>query len=142
MPQYSNVSKSRLETVHQDVQTICHYAIQIIDFSVVFGHRTDKEQFAIYQKGRKFVYEKWVVIGKVFTYKDGYKLKSRHQSGEAIDLTPYPGGYNATPAQWHRLAGTLKATAYLLKKYGDIEHDINWGYDLWRWESAHWELKK
>ena len=142
MPTFSNVSQSRLDSTHQDIQTVCHYAIQIIDFSVVFGLRTADEQFKLFQKGRTLVDRKWVVTGNVVTYKDGKFNKSRHQSGEAIDLIPYPGGFSADEKHFFQLAGVIKTTAFLLKKYNDIEHDIEWGFDLWKWDAAHFQLKK
>lgn len=142
MPLFSNISKSRLETDHQDIQTICHYTIKIIDFSVVRGLATPEEQFEIFKKGRAVIGQKWVITGDVVTYKDGYEKLSRHQSGEAIDLIPYPGGWSASKESFFHLAGAIKATAFLLKKYGDIEHDIEWGFDLWGWDMAHFQLKK
>lgn len=144
MPSYSKSSKSKLETCDHDLHTIFHYVIQIIDNTIVFGLRTAEEQFELYQKGRKFVNGKWIIIdkGAVVTYKDGYIKESRHQSGNAIDVVPFPGGWVADEKKFFELAGVVKATAFLLKKYGDIKHDIDWGYDLWGWDLAHFQLRK
>jgi len=143
MPSYSNSSKKKLQTVHNDLQTVFHYAVQVFDNTIVFGLRTAEEQFELYKKGRKFVDGKWIVIdkGAVVTYKDGYIKESNHQSGNAIDAIPYPGGWQADEKLFFELAGVVKSTAYLLKKYGDIKHDIAWGYDLWGWDMAHYELR-
>ena len=142
MPSFSKTSEKRLNLCHQDIVVICHYAIQQIDFSVVSGRRTPEEQLALYKKGRKKVNGVWVIVddGAVVTYKDGYMSKSMHQTGKAIDLIPYPGKWAATDAEWHELAGVIKATAFMLKKYGAIEHGIEWGWDLWKWDKPHWQL--
>lgn len=143
MASYSKSSKDKLATCHQDIQTIFHYVIVICDNTVVFGRRAAEEQFELFKKGRTLVGKQWIVENerKVVTHKDGYKLKSRHQSGEAIDVIPYPGGWQAKDERFFELAGVVKATAFLLKKYGNIEHDIEWGYDLWGWDMAHFQLK-
>ncbi len=143
MPSYSSSSKRKLLTVHQDEQTIFNYVIQILDNTIVFGLRTAEEQFELYKKGRTLVGDKWVVTRDrdVVTYKDGYESKSRHQSGTAIDVIPYPGGWQADEKKFFELAGVIKSAAFFLKKYGAIEHDIDWGYDLWGWDLAHFQLR-
>ena len=143
MAYYSNLSKARLETCHQDIQTIFHYVIQILDNSVVYGLRTAEEQFELFKKGRTEVGGQWIIENDklIVTYKDGYKKLSNHQSGMAIDVIPYPGGWQAKEKKFFELAGVVKATAFLLKKYGDIEYDIEWGFDLWGWDLAHYQLK-
>lgn len=144
MPSYSNSSKQKLETCHQDLQTIFHYVIQILDNTIVYGLRTAEEQFELYKKGRKQVNSVWVIEDekKIVTHKDGCTNKSNHQSGMAVDVIPYPGGWQAKDERFFELAGVVKATAFLLKKYGDIAHDIEWGFDLWGWDAAHYQLKQ
>lgn len=143
MPSYSKSSQEKLLTVHQDLQTIFHYVVQIFDNTIVYGLRTAEEQFELYKKGREYVGDNlWTITdkSKVVTYKDGYIKKSNHQSGMAIDVIPYPGGW-ANEKLFFELAGVVKATAFLLKKYGDISHDIDWGYDLWGWDLCHYQLR-
>ena len=141
MAEFSQISRMRLSSCHQDLQTVCHYAIQIIDFSIVYGKRTAEQQFKLFKKGRKLVGGTWIIIddGKVVTHKDGYEKKSRHQKGDAIDIIPYPDKWSSE-RRFFELAGVIKATAYLLKKYNDIENDIEWGFDLWNWDLAHFQL--
>ncbi len=143
MPAYGTTSKQRLGTCHQDLETIFHYVIQILDHSVVFGLRTAEEQNELYKKGRVYINGKWVIAERnnVVTHKDGYAKVSNHQSGNAIDVVPYPEMWKAGDAKFFELAGVVKATAFLLKKYGDIHHEIDWGYDLWGWDLAHFQLK-
>jgi len=143
MPKYSKSSLSKLATCHQDIQAIFHYVIKQYDNTVVFGLRTAEEQYELYKKGRKFIGDEWLIEDedRIVTYRDGFIKKSNHQSGMAIDVIPYPGGWHAKERRFFELAGTVKATAYLLKKYGDISHDIEWGYDLWEWDLAHFQLK-
>jgi len=142
MPKFSKTSEQRLRTCHQDIQAICHYAIKIIDFSVVSGLRTVTEQFELFKKGRTLVGDKWIITsgGKVVTYKDGTTSRSRHQSGNAIDIIPFPTGYQ-NERRIFELAGVIKGVAFLLRKYGDITYDIDWGYDLWNWDQNHFQLK-
>lgn len=143
MPSYSQSSKDKLKTVHQDLQTIFHYVVQIFDNTIVYGLRTADQQFELFKKGRKQVNGQWIIEdkNKVVTYKDGYELKSNHQSGNAVDVIPYPGGWQAEEKLFFELAGVVKATSFLLKKYGDITHNVNWGYDLWGWDLAHYQLE-
>jgi len=142
MPKFSKISEKRLLTCHQDIQAICHYAILIIDFSVVSGLRTAEEQFKLFKRGRTLVNGIWVVTDNrsVVTYKDGVKRKSRHQSGNAIDLIPFPSGYT-DEKRIFELAGVIKSVGFLLKKYGDTTYDIAWGQDLWTWDTCHYELR-
>lgn len=142
MAKFSTTSEKRLLTCHQDIQAICHYAIQIIDFSVVSGLRTADEQLELFKRGRTLIEGKWIItsVAKVITYKDGLKSKSRHQSGNAIDIIPYPSGYQ-NERRIFELAGVIKGVAFLLRKYGAVTYDIDWGYDLWNWDQNHFQLK-
>lgn len=142
MPQFGKRSLKQINTVHQDLATILHYAIQVYDFSVISGKRTAEEQFNLFKKGRVKIGDSWVITdrSKVVTYKDGINSKSNHQSGRAVDLMPYPSGYK-DQKEFFQLAGVIKGVAGILKKYGSIEHEIEWGYDLWSWDEGHFQFK-
>ena len=143
MPSYSTKSKRNIESCHQDWQTILHYVIQTYDNTVVYGLRTAEQQFELFKKGRRRIDDWWEIVdkSKVVTYKDGYAKLSNHQSGLAVDVIPYPGGWQADEKEFFRMAGVIKSTAFLLKKYGDIQHEVEWGFDLWGWDMAHFQLK-
>ena len=135
MPKFSKRSLDRLATVHQDLFTLCHYAIKEYDFTVIYGKRTAEQQFELYKRGRKFVGNSWIIDDKkkVVTYKDGYHKKSKHQSGLAVDLVPYYASYphirwNDTKGLYH-FGGYIRGVADMLKKYNAIDNDIVWGSD-------------
>ena len=142
MAEYSKLSSKRLITCHQDLIIIFHYAVQIFDNTIMSGYRSAEQQLELFKKGRTLVGGQWIIEhkNKVVTYKDGYKQKSNHQFGNAIDVVPYPGMWQSKDEQFFELAGVIKAIAFVLKKYGAISHDIQWGYDLWGWDMAHWQL--
>ena len=129
MATFSNTSEKRLKGCHQDLQTILHYAIKITDFTVVSGHRPPAEQFELYKKGRTYNGTEWIVARRadVVTYKDGVTKLSRHnqEPSEAVDIAPYRNGIQwGDHKAFHELAGIIKATAFMLKKYDDIKTDI------------------
>jgi hypothetical protein len=96
-----------------------------IKAKVISIHRTPAEQFEIFKKGRTFNGTKWEVTGTVFTSKDGYINKSRH---------------NYLPATAFDI-GLFKGTAYLPSNagYKKVElgaklMDFTWGGT---WVSPH-----
>jgi hypothetical protein len=74
---FSKVSEERLSTVDEKLQKVVRRALKEskVDFSVVRGKSTAEEQHEIFLKG--------------YSECDGYKCKSDHQFGIAIDLVPY-----------------------------------------------------
>ena len=139
---FSATSLSRLQTVHPDLQTVANYVIQFVDFSVIWGKRTTEQQFTLFQKGRMYLDGKWIIIEKddVVTYCDGCDKKSKHQSGEALDIVFYRPtephiiwkGPKAERANYY-LMGAFIGAAEMLYKYGAIDSDIisggNWDDD-------------
>ena len=76
MPYFGRRSKEALSTCHIDLQRIANKAIEIVDFSVICGHRGAGAQDRAFNKGySKVVYP-----------------NSRHnrQPSEALDFAPYP----------------------------------------------------
>lgn len=76
MPTFSEKSKLILGTCDVRLQEICNNAIEIMDFTVLCGHRNEEEQNEAFRKGNS-------------------KLKfphSKHNStpSKAVDLAPYP----------------------------------------------------
>jgi len=57
------------------------------DFGIAWmgGYRTAEQQNELYQQGRS-------KEGKIITNADGYKKKSFHQSGKAVDIVCYKDG--------------------------------------------------
>jgi len=121
---------TRLNACERDIQTVMHEAIKVVDFSVVFGHRTPEEQFELFKKGRKEVNKKWIVdkVEDVVTFRDGYEKKSNHnyEPSRAIDIIPYPSGWKSEK-EFYYVAGVVMAVANRLLREGRIEKPIKWG---------------
>jgi len=119
MPSFGKTSTSRLNTCDHDIQRVMYRAIQIVDFSVVFGHRGKADQ----NKAEA----------------DGYSTKrwpdSEHNSvpSNAIDVLPYPSGWPqkddpldikiAKWGQFYYMAGIIMQCAH------DEGVELIWGND-------------
>lgn len=112
-------SRANLVGVHPDLKQVVARAIQLteVDFGVSDGVRTIEEQRYM------------VDIGASKT------MDSRHLTGHAVDLFAYVGG----KARWelpfyHIIAEAMKTAAT------ELDVDVEWGYDLWEWDAAHFQL--
>jgi peptidoglycan L-alanyl-D-glutamate endopeptidase CwlK len=114
MASFSKSSKQKLETGHQDLQTIFNYVIKHFDCTILCGTRGEKEQNKAYENGFS-------------------KVKfpnSRHNSSpsEAIDAIPYPIEWQNT-GRMKYFGGYVLGVARMLKDYGAIDSEITWGAD-------------
>ncbi len=79
---FGDASKKHIAGVHDLLQDLAYETIKrsAVDFGVLVngGLRTAEEQKALFDQGRSKC--------------DGYKVKSYHQSGLAIDFVPYIAG--------------------------------------------------
>lgn len=121
MASFSSKSMSKLATCERDLQTIMQEAIKIVDFSIVYGHRTAEEQAELFAKGR-------TKKGNIVTYCDGTEKKSRHNylPSKAVDLVPYPEGWQ-DEKRFYYVAGVVMTIADRLWKEGKIEKRLQWG---------------
>jgi len=120
MYKYSNRSLEHLKTCHQSLQTIFLETIKEFDCSIVCGHRGEKKQNEAYQNG----------------YSKLQFPKSKHNTlpSLAVDVIPYPTGYNSIP-KFKELAQIVKRIA----KANNIT--ITHGGD-WRWKDwPHYEVR-
>lgn len=91
------------KTIHPDLQKILDEAIKLYDFSIISGKRTAKEQNELFKLRRSKL--------------DGYKKKSKHQSGKAVDIMPYKKGTNAFSSRltdtfrFYYMMGIIKTVA-------------------------------
>lgn len=132
MPEFSEKSLKRLATVHQDLQVLFHEVIKHEDCTVVSGLRTQEEQEALYAKGR-------TQPGDIVTHMDGVNRRSKHQTGLAVDVVPYPSMYGNIE-KLIEFGWFVKGVAAMLIRYGAMEKEVKWGGD-WRWRDyPHWEL--
>jgi len=121
-------SKSRLKGVHPDLVKVVERAIQITeqDFSVVEGLRSEERQRKLYNSGKSKT------------------MNSRHLTGHAVDLSPYPFDGDADEDgilniadwdQYYPIEDAMKVAA------DDLGVSIEWGGD-WRSfpDGAHFQL--
>ena len=136
MPSFSKKSKAILATCDPDIQAVLNLAITRTDFTVLYGTRTEEEQFKLFKIGRKLVKGVWTIIGKTVTNLDGKVKKSKHNYSPslAVDVAPYPIDWDDI-SRFKRLASIIKECAEEL----DIE--IVWGGDWKMRDYPHFEIK-
>lgn len=121
MPNFSKTSLDRLRTCHPDLQRLMYAVIEDYDFSVLCGHRTEKEQNKAYKEGKSKLR---------YPASHHNKLPSL-----AVDIAPYP-------IDWDNIE-RFKALAAIVKdKAEELDIEIEWGGD-WRTfkDYPHWQLK-
>ena len=94
-----------------------------IDFSIVDGVRTTKEQQGLFAQGR-------TKPGAIVTQKDGVKNKSNHQAkadgfGHAFDFCPYINGV----LNWNATSAFIAIALHIKAKAKELGIRIRWGAD-------------
>ena len=131
MPEFNDISTGRLMKVHPDLITLFFEVVKVRDCSVVSGLRSLEEQQALYAKGR-------YAPGEIVTFKDGIDRRSKHQTGQAVDVIPYPEGYDEE--SMIGFGELVLEIADRLKQELKIDYDIIWGGE-WKWKDyAHFEI--
>ena len=117
MNHFSDTSKARLDTCHNDLKVLFAHVIQDFDCTIVCGHRDKEAQDKAYAKGKS-------------------KLRypnSKHNKTPswAVDAAPYePGqGIDWGKSQMLFFAGYVKGVADRLYRIGVISHRIRLGAD-------------
>lgn len=117
---FGEKSQSILETVKPELQAVVIRALEIsrIDFSVVSGLRTEYEQAAL------------VAIGK------SQAMKSRHLTGDAVDLYPWRNG-----ATDHSQEAYFLLARAMFRASQELGVKLDWG-GFWQGftDNPHWEL--
>ena len=119
MYKLSNRSMKELVGVHPILSFAVTEAIKHTkqDFMVLDGLRTTKEQ------------EKLVARGVSKT------MNSYHLYGLAVDLVAYVDSKPSWDKKYYPdIADAMK---HVIEKYS---LPIDWGYDMWSWDLAHWQL--
>ena len=113
----SQKSLSKLEGIHPDLVAVVKRAIQVTkqDFMVIEGLRSLERQ------------EKLVASGASQT------MNSRHLTGHAVDVVPYPLSWDWP--LYYPIADAMKQAAT------ELDVDLEWGGD-WRSfkDGPHWQL--
>ena len=105
------------------------------------GKRSDKKQILMYAKGRttEELIKKGIhgVEGKPKQRKVTWTLKSYHKTGKAFDIYGYVNG----KATWD--LEILEPIARHLIKVAKEKFGVTlyWGYDLWKKDGAHFQIK-
>ena len=127
MFKFGSASRTRLNTVDSRLQRLFEEVIKHVDCTIVSGSRTTQEQQILFAQGR-------TMPGEIVTTLDGIERRSKHQSGMAVDVVPYPSMYDCKD-EILMFAGFVKGVA------SQMEIDIVWGGD-WRnfCDSPHYEV--
>jgi peptidoglycan L-alanyl-D-glutamate endopeptidase CwlK len=134
MPQFSSKSSTALNTAETDLIIIFNEVIRYFDCSVIYGNRSQMEQWELYKKGRAYNNNtlQWEIVdqSRVVTYKDGTINLSNHNysPSRAVDVTPYPINWKDVN-RLYLFAGYVLGVASRLKQEGHILHNIRWGGD-------------
>ena len=113
-----NRSKKSLSGVHPDLVAVVEAAIKITkqDFLVIEGVRSKDRQVELVKAGKSKT------------------MNSRHLTGHAVDLCPYPVDWN-DHSKFNAIAEAMKAAAK------DLGIPLEWGGD-WKggWDKPHYQL--
>lgn len=110
---FGAASTERLLTCEKDIQLILNETIKVIDFTVVYGHRTQEEQDNLYPKFSKVKFP---------------NSKHNPYPSQAVDVAPFikPYGYiSGSPEQIKQIAVVAgiteeEARDFVLKAYARL----------------------
>ena len=110
-------STRELATLHEDLQLVLVEAIQIIDFSIMCGHRDERLQNLHFDQGRTKL--KWP--------------QSNHNAmpSQAVDIAPYPINFRDNPkvlARFYMLMGMIYAIS--VRKKVKLRFGLDWSSDF------------
>jgi len=120
---FGNVSRQKLKGVHKDLVTVMTTAIRFseIDFSVLEGLRSKERQQKLFNQGKSKT------------------LNSRHITGHAVDLVPFPISWD-----WPKFYLVADAVIFAAKRENiAVRWGGNWRVnDIRTWEGTGEELAK
>ena len=122
MPTFGRRSKENLATCEQEIQDVLNEAIKHYDFSVIDGHRDMATQNKYFNEGVSKV--RWP--------------NSKHNSypSRAVDIIPYPDGFDADNSEFDRMA------TYILSACSRLGVRMDWGGHWKNFKDyPHFELK-
>jgi peptidoglycan L-alanyl-D-glutamate endopeptidase CwlK len=132
MATYGVKSQALLNTTVLDLQVLFQEVVKEFDNTIIYGNRSQADQFLLWQIGRTLINGVWVVTdsSKVVTYKDGWNKMSMHNfsPSQAVDAVPYPVNWKDKDRILY-FAGYVMGIATRLFEEGKITHKIRWGGD-------------
>lgn len=118
--QWGSRSLKNLEGIHPRLRAVCDRALEIThqDMTVIEGLRTYERQKILFRK------------------KFSKTMNSRHLTGHAVDIVPYPIAHRLSypDYMWEQIAEAMERAA---KERGV---DMIWGYAAWGWDKPHHQL--
>lgn len=96
MYKFSHRSLENLASCHPDLRRIAEEAIEVIDFAIVCGHRTDADQQKAYDSGHSL--------------KKPGESKHNYLPSRAFDFVPYPVDWT-DDSRFRRVAAVIAAVA-------------------------------
>jgi peptidoglycan LD-endopeptidase CwlK len=112
MPKYGQRSKSRLGECHEDLQTVFNEVINVIDTTILEGHRGEARQNQLFTEGKSKL-----------EFPHG---KHNRKPSHAVDAAPYPVDWEDTD-RWYYWAGIVRGIAHMrgikLRWGGDWDGD-------------------
>jgi peptidoglycan L-alanyl-D-glutamate endopeptidase CwlK len=127
MPRFSAKSLSKLDTCHPVLRRLFKSVIEETDFSVICGHRGEKEQNEAFSTGHSKL--KWP------------KSKHNVSPSMAVDVVPYPIDWDDI-SRFKALADVVKKHWSDIPKAEKLGYELQWGGD---WDGfkdyPHWELR-
>ena len=142
MYRFSKRSLERIQGINPLLITILKEAIKTspYDFGIPRdgGFRTYRRQEELYARGRttEQLIEKGIVgiEGRPDKSRITWTLKSYHMTGNAFDIYAYVDG-----ASWD-MKYLEPIARHLIKVASDYGIILNWGYDLWKKDGAHFQI--
>jgi peptidoglycan LD-endopeptidase CwlK len=114
MPRFSENSLKHLESCHPDLQILFLQIVNDFDCSIVCGHRCKEDQDRVFKDG--------------FSQVEYPNSKHNDYPSMAVDVIPYPTGYNDDKTSRH-FVGYVLGVAAEMKRQGLIEHYVKSGID-------------
>lgn len=120
MPTFGPSSRKRLDTCHPDLIRVMEKAIQVVDFSVLCGYRSEEEQERAFSMGRST---------KQYPY-------SRHNQipSQAVDIAPWPIDWRVDQDLWLLRHSSQKVAEPVLNNikrwFATVYFIIGVGYSL------------
>lgn len=143
MYRFSKRSKERIKDINPVLIKILEEAIKTspYDFGIPRdgGFRTYRRQEELYARGRttEQLIEKGItnLEGRPDKSRITWTLKSYHMTGNAFDIYCYFDGR----ASWD-MKYLEPIARHLIKVASDYGIILNWGYDLWKKDGAHFQI--
>lgn len=95
MPRFGKRSKERLEGVDPQIIKVLDELIKIMDVSIIEGKRTQERQDTLFKTGKS------------------KRKVSKHTSGRAVDLAPYPLDWENNE-RFYYMSGMIRGIAHMM----------------------------